>query len=52
MVPTQNEEIFWVLDLVCKQQTYRLQGLFSSIDVIAKEEVVRFWRESSVFEET
>lgn len=51
MVSTQNEEILGILDLVRKQQADRLQGLFSAIDVVAEEEVVRFWWESAILEQ-
>lgn len=51
MVTTEDEEVFWVLDLVCEQQTDGLQRLLSSIYVVAKEEVVRLRRETTVFEE-
>lgn len=50
MVATENKEIFGVFDLVREQQADCLQRLLASIYVIAKEEVVRFRWESSVFE--
>ena len=34
MVASENEEVFWVFDLVCQQQTYGLQGLFPTIHVV------------------
>ena len=52
MIPTEDEEVLRIFDLVCEQQAYRLQGLLSSIDVVSQEEVVCLWGESSVFEET
>ena|ERR1700761_609264 len=49
MVSSKDEKVFWVLDLVCQKKTDCFQRLFSSIYVIAKEEVVGFWWESSIF---
>ena len=48
VVSAQDEEVLRVLDLVCQQQTDRLQRLLSSIDVVTEEEVVGFWREPAV----
>ena len=49
MVPTQDEEILWILDLVRKKQTNCFKGLLASVDIVPEEEVVRFGRKSSVF---
>lgn len=51
MVAAENEEVLWVLDLVCQKKADRLKGLLASIDIISKEEVVGFRWESAVFEE-
>lgn len=51
MVPTQDEEVLWILDLVREKQANGLKRLFTSIDVVPKEEIVCFGWESSVFEE-
>ena len=37
MVPTQDEKVFWVLDLIRKEKTHNLKRLFSSIDIVTKE---------------
>ena len=50
MVPTQDEEIFWVLDLVRKKQANCFKGLLAPVDIVSEEEVVCFGRKSSVFE--
>ena len=50
VVSAQDEEVLRVLDLVCQQQTDRLQRLLSSIDVVTEEEVIGFWRESAILE--
>ena len=52
MVSAQDEEVLRVLDLVCQQQTDRLQRLLSSINVVTEEEVVGFGREPAVFEKS
>lgn len=52
MVTTENEEVLWVLDLVCEQQANGFQRLFSSIYIVAEEEVVRLWREATVFKKS
>ena len=51
VVSSQNKEVFRVFDLVCKEEADRLKRLLATVDVIAEEEVVRFWRESTVFEQ-
>ena len=52
VVTTEDEEVLWVFNLVCKQEADRLQRLLSSVDVVTQEEVVGFWWESTVFEES
>jgi hypothetical protein len=51
VVAAKNEEIFWIFDLVREQQANRFQGLFSTIDVVAQEQVICFWREAAIFKE-
>lgn len=50
MVSTQDEEIFWVFDLVGEKEADGLERLLSTIDVISKEKVIGLWRESTVLE--
>lgn len=52
MVASQNEEVLWILDLVCEQQADGLERLFASVYIIAKEEVICFWWKAAIFEET
>jgi len=52
MVAPEDEEIFRIFDLVCKQKTYRLERLLSSIHVVAKEEVICFWRETAILKQS
>ena len=51
MVAAENEEVLRVFDLVRKQQADGLQGLLATVDVIAEEEVVGFWRKPAVLEQ-
>jgi hypothetical protein len=51
MVTAENEEVFGVFDLVCQQETDGFERLLASVHVVAKEEVVGFWRKTAVFEE-
>ncbi len=51
VVPTEDEEILGVFDLVRKQQADSLKGLLSSVHVISQEEVICLWWESSIFKE-
>ena len=51
MVSPQDEEVFRILDLVREKKADGLERLFTSVDVIAQEEVVGFWRESTIFEQ-
>jgi hypothetical protein len=51
MITTQNEEVFWVLDLVCQEETDGLKRLLAAVYVVAKEEVIGLGRETAVFEE-
>ena len=50
MVATENEEVLRVFDLVCQKQTDGLQRLLATINVVTKEKVVGFGRESAVLE--
>jgi hypothetical protein len=52
MVSSQDEEVFGVFDLVRKKQTDRLERLFTSVYVVAEEEIVCFWREATILEES
>jgi hypothetical protein len=52
VVSTQNEEVFRVLDLVCKEEADGLEGLLATVDVVTEEEVVSLRRETAIFEET
>ncbi len=52
VVSSQQEEVLRVLDFVAEQKTDCFNGLLSSIDVIAQEEIVGLGWESSVLENT
>lgn len=51
MVPPEQEEVFWVFDLVGEEQADGLQRLFPSVHVIPQEQVVGLWREASILEQ-
>jgi hypothetical protein len=52
VVPSQDEEVLGILDLVREQQADRLERLLATIDVVAQEQVIRFWGKAAVFEQT
>ena len=51
MVSPEEEEVLWVLDLVCEEQADGLQQLLAPVDVVAQEQVVGLGREPSVLEQ-
>lgn len=51
MVATQDEEVLRILDLVGQEKADGLERLLATVDVIAKEQVVRLWGETAVFEQ-
>ena len=52
VVTTEDEEVLGVLDLIREEETDGLERLLSTVDVVTKEEVVGFWGEASVLEQT
>ena len=52
MVATQDEEVFGILDFICKQKADRLEGLLASVYIVAKEEVVGLRRKATILEQT
>lgn len=51
MIPSQQEEVLGVFDLVRQQQTDGLQGLLASVHVVAQEQVVALGWVSSILKE-
>ena len=51
MIASKKEEVLRILDLIAEKETNRLDGLLSSVDVVAKEEVVGLGREAPVLED-
>jgi len=37
VVPTETEEVFWILDFISKEETNNFQGLFSTIYIISEK---------------
>jgi len=52
VISTKNKKVFGVFDLVGKEQANGFQGLFSSIDIIAQEQVIGFRREATVLKKS
>lgn len=48
MVTTEDEEVFGILDLVCKQKADGLQRLLASVNIVTEEEVVCLWWKAAV----
>ena len=51
MVPSEQEEVFGVLDLVAQEEEDRLEGLLPAVDIVAEEEVVGRGGESAHLKE-
>lgn len=51
MVSPQQEEVLWIFDFVCEQETDGFQRLLPPVYVIAQEQVVALWREAPVFKQ-
>lgn len=52
VVASQQEKVLWIFDFVGEQQTNGLQRLLAPVHVVAQEQVVGLWRESSVLEQS
>jgi hypothetical protein len=48
MIAPQNEKVFWVFYLVCEEKANCFQGLLPSVHIIAEEEVICLWWESTI----
>jgi hypothetical protein len=45
VVAPEHEEVLWILDFVGEHEADSLDGLFSPINIVAQEEVVRIsWK--------
>jgi hypothetical protein len=51
VIAAEDEKVFRVLDLVCEQETDRLQALLAPVHVVAKEKVIGLGWEATVLEE-
>lgn len=51
VVPTEQEEVLRVLDLIGQQQADGLQRLLAPVHVVPQEQVVALWREAAVLEQ-
>ena len=50
VVASQQKEVLREFNLVCKEQTHRLKGLLSSVDIVSHEEVVGIWGKPAILE--
>lgn len=51
VVPTEQEEVLGVLDLIGQQQADGLQRLLAPVHVVPEKQVVALWREAAVLEQ-
>ncbi len=51
MIPSQQEEVLRVLDLIGQHETDTLNGLFSPVNIVPQEEVVLVAGVPSVLEQ-
>ena len=51
MIPSQEEKVLWIFDLITKQEENGLETLLPSVDVIPEEEIVGSGREATHLEE-
>ena len=52
MVASEKEEVLGILDLVAKEKCHSLNRLFTAVNIVAKEQVVGFWRETTILEDS
>ena len=52
MVPSEDEKVLRIFDLVCKEQADGFERLLASIYVVPKKKIIGLGRESSVFKQT
>src|SRR5687767_2607939 len=51
VIATEDEEVFGVLNLVGKEETYGFEALLAPIHVVAKEKIIGCRRESSILKQ-
>jgi len=52
VIAAEDEKVFGIFDLVGEQEADGFERLFTTIDVVTKEEIVGFWGESAIFEKS
>ena len=52
MVAAKHEKVLRIFDLITHHQTHCFNGLFSAIDIISEEEIVRLRREPTILKKT
>lgn len=51
VIASQDEKVFWVLDLVCEQETDHLKRLLAPVNIITEEKVVGLRWKSAILEQ-
>lgn len=51
VVPTEQEKVLWILDLIGQQQADGLQRLLAPVHVVPQEQVVTLWREAAILKQ-
>jgi hypothetical protein len=52
MVTTEKEKVVGIIAFVDEEQRHDFQGILTTVYVVAQEEVIRRWRESSKLKQT
>ena len=52
VVPAEKKEVFRIFDFVGEKRHDVFDILFTAIDVISQEEIIRFWGKTSVLKES
>lgn len=48
VVTPEQEEVLRIFDLVSQKKTDGFQGLFPSVHIVTKEQVICLWREAAI----
>ena len=48
MIPSEQKEVFWILDFVGEQEANGLEALLASVHVVAEEQVIGLRRKPAI----
>ena len=51
VVAAQQEKVLWVLDFVAQEKANRFDWLLAAVNIVTKEEIVGFRRESTILKD-